>query len=144
MDFDNIGKQCAFCKQRDFLPFQCDRCRLFYCLDHRTPDNHQCPVNHPVISQKPSRNLPSYHCSVKDCRTKQSFQNICTRCGEHHCLRHRYPEEHNCSVIRHRSVINSTKVTKATKKINKKSGRKRGVCPTRISKLWNKISVQKN
>lgn len=44
-EFPDLGKHCSVeeCKQIDFLPFTCDRCRQVYCLDHRSYIKHNCP-----------------------------------------------------------------------------------------------------
>lgn len=44
-EFPDLGKHCSVeeCKQIDFLPFTCDRCRQVYCLDHRGYIKHNCP-----------------------------------------------------------------------------------------------------
>ncbi|XP_020607602.1 AN1-type zinc finger protein 2A-like [Orbicella faveolata] len=43
-DLLSIGKHCslASCKRLDFLPFQCSHCKEVFCLEHRTPEEHQC------------------------------------------------------------------------------------------------------
>ncbi|CAI0438286.1 unnamed protein product [Linum tenue] len=42
--FPDLGKHCFVeeCKQLDFLPFTCDRCRQVFCLDHRSYLKHNC------------------------------------------------------------------------------------------------------
>lgn len=44
MEFEHVGRHCALpeCKQRDFLPFQCDFCHESFCLEHRTYAAHGC------------------------------------------------------------------------------------------------------
>ncbi|KAK6244159.1 hypothetical protein QUC31_010568 [Theobroma cacao] len=44
-EFPDLGKHCSVedCKQIDFLPFTCDRCRLVFCLEHRSYIKHRCP-----------------------------------------------------------------------------------------------------
>ncbi len=44
MEFDDIGKHCQYgtCNLKDFLPFKCDGCLKFYCLEHYTYDSHEC------------------------------------------------------------------------------------------------------
>ncbi|KAK9671044.1 hypothetical protein RND81_12G002900 [Saponaria officinalis] len=41
----NLGEHCSLpdCRQIDFLPFSCDRCRQVFCLDHRSYTQHHCP-----------------------------------------------------------------------------------------------------
>lgn len=40
MDID-IGKKCNICKQLDYVPFQCDICCLWFCLEHWTSHMRQ-------------------------------------------------------------------------------------------------------
>ncbi|KAG2687090.1 hypothetical protein I3760_09G036700 [Carya illinoinensis] len=44
-EFPDLGKHCSVddCKQIDFLPFTCDRCRQVFCLEHRSYIKHSCP-----------------------------------------------------------------------------------------------------
>ncbi|XP_057982115.1 zinc finger AN1 and C2H2 domain-containing stress-associated protein 16 [Malania oleifera] len=44
-EFPDLGKHCFVddCKQIDFLPFTCDRCRKVFCLEHRSYFQHHCP-----------------------------------------------------------------------------------------------------
>lgn len=44
--FSDIGTNCSLerCRERDFLPFKCEHCSRRYCLIHRTPESHECPV----------------------------------------------------------------------------------------------------
>ncbi|KAJ3674644.1 hypothetical protein LUZ60_005260 [Juncus effusus] len=48
-EFPNLGKHCSVedCKQIDFLPFTCDRCKEVFCLQHRNYTTHQCPIANP-------------------------------------------------------------------------------------------------
>lgn len=39
----NLGENCHYCKQLDFLPFRCEYCHNTYCSNHRTLDSHSCP-----------------------------------------------------------------------------------------------------
>ncbi|KAL9232568.1 hypothetical protein vseg_007667 [Gypsophila vaccaria] len=41
----NLGEHCSLpdCRQIDFLPFTCDRCRQVFCLEHRSYTLHRCP-----------------------------------------------------------------------------------------------------
>lgn len=44
--FSDIGSNCFLktCKERDFLPFECEYCKEKFCLTHRTPESHECQV----------------------------------------------------------------------------------------------------
>ncbi|KAF0971731.1 hypothetical protein FDP41_009954 [Naegleria fowleri] len=46
-EFYDLGAHCQFdgCNQKDFLPFKCDKCNKYYCLEHRTMQDHKCPFD---------------------------------------------------------------------------------------------------
>ena len=62
MDFLHVGKHCTFCKQRDFLAFECDGCNEFFCSEHRTFENHNCPT---VQEKKLTITCPECECHLK-------------------------------------------------------------------------------
>lgn len=35
--------ECKKCKREDPLPFRCPYCGGFFCIEHRLPENHECP-----------------------------------------------------------------------------------------------------
>ncbi|KAI8057051.1 hypothetical protein BDF22DRAFT_669173 [Syncephalis plumigaleata] len=43
MEFYDLGKRCSLpeCQQHDFLPFFCQQCKAWYCLEHRTSEYHR-------------------------------------------------------------------------------------------------------
>lgn len=56
----DIGTNCAYCRQLDFLPFTCSYCKLAFCESHRTQLSHQCPVPVPPLVQPHLKhNLPT-------------------------------------------------------------------------------------
>lgn len=44
MEFNELGGHCSsqYCHQKDFLPFNCKFCSKSFCLEHRSPFNHNC------------------------------------------------------------------------------------------------------
>lgn len=53
--------KCQKCGQETFLPFKCPYCGNYFCVEHRLPENHECPrmeyalmpkEEAPVISRK--------------------------------------------------------------------------------------------
>ena len=38
----DLGAHCAFCNRHDFLPFKCDDCGLWFCLEHKDGLKHEC------------------------------------------------------------------------------------------------------
>lgn len=47
-----IGTHCKYqyCKQKDFLPFNCKGCSQSFCVEHRTEIDHEC--SNPTLQQK--------------------------------------------------------------------------------------------
>ena len=116
-DVEAIGAHCAYayCHQLDFLPFRCQSCNGKFCLDHRTEDGHNCSqkgawarrkreaatVSNAYLpaTQKPTL-ATSQQCSDPSCKTfVNTSQNLgvqCSTCNRTYCLKHRFPEDHNC------------------------------------------------
>ena len=44
MEFEDLGKHCEFCHQKDILPFRCNCCNKYFCLDHIKREEHKCPL----------------------------------------------------------------------------------------------------
>ena len=42
MNFPGLETQCFYCRQLDFLPFNCKYCNEEFCLNHRTVESHDC------------------------------------------------------------------------------------------------------
>jgi len=113
MEFD-LGLQCnkKDCKQLDFLPFTCDKCKLKFCLDHRTYKAHECTehkentslyplcplcsVPVPVLEGQDAneemeqhilrgckpKKLNTNHCSVKGCRSGKESLIFAVKCNK--------------------------------------------------------------
>ncbi|SCU80135.1 LAMI_0B00936g1_1 [Lachancea mirantina] len=70
----DVGTHCAFCRQLDFLPFNCSQCGKQFCSSHRTKEAHHCvsaiapsTKNGPsvnLIPSKPSGDGESYFTSL--------------------------------------------------------------------------------
>ncbi|KAI5953408.1 hypothetical protein KGF54_002780 [Candida jiufengensis] len=48
----NIGKNCSYCSQLDFLPFHCEYCNKTFCSQHRTLEQHHCPNKDKFYNQQ--------------------------------------------------------------------------------------------
>ena len=44
MEFDDLGKHCAFCNQKDILPMECGSCHKYFCLQHIRQEDHKCEM----------------------------------------------------------------------------------------------------
>ena len=42
MEFEDLGKHCEYCRQKDILPFQCGNCKKYFCLQHIRIEEHKC------------------------------------------------------------------------------------------------------
>lgn len=123
-DVDAIGAHCqhAFCHQLDFLPFRCESCRGTFCLDHRTETAHNCSkagawararreANSSTNYQstpKPSLLDHEQQCHEPSCKTLIHTGLVpgvhCNTCRRDYCLKHRMPEDHECSKLKPLSV----------------------------------------
>ena len=121
MELD-IGKHCSECRQLDFCPTQCDKCKKFFCSQHYSLSNHNCieikekKVKCPLCKklftlhkdEDPNIKInnhitnscrithPSKLCSKKKCKKKCLESVKCFRCNKNFCLEHRFPDTHNC------------------------------------------------
>lgn len=90
MEFSDMGEHCSdtACRKQDYLPFKCDICNKYYCLDHR---NHGCEEKSNVVVEKTKVDIPV--CSRKRCTVHILVDNICDQCNKNYCIRHRF---HGC------------------------------------------------
>lgn len=118
-DVEAIGAHCGYeyCHQLDFLPFKCQSCNGKFCLDHRTEDGHNCSNKGAWAQRRREANttgsnnttLPStqkptlsttQQCSSPVCKTfintSQQLGVHCSTCNRTYCLKHRFPEDHDC------------------------------------------------
>lgn len=110
-----IGGTCQYltCDNYDFLPFRCESCCGRFCQDHRTEAGHKCahagewarrkaqqPANKSPLGPKPTVNTGT-QCSHPQCKTLidtlTSVGVVCSTCNRKYCLKHRIPEDHDCS-----------------------------------------------
>jgi AN1-like Zinc finger len=137
MDFVNLGAHCSvqYCKQQDFLPFECDGCRLKFCLKHRCYKAHKCksvPIGRQVITcplcGKGIPMLPGQdinflwerHSASPDCKASARLvcsnsacnkvltdinSVVCSKCNKRNCLVHRFSDSHRCKEIKESKCI---------------------------------------
>ena len=106
MDFENVGRKCEYsnCNTIDFLPFYCNSCHKYYCLQHKDYSSHQCD-NDPfksklVKSKSKSKKVKSkkYICNYPNCKETNIVEILCVNCKKHYCLKHRFKELHGCYI----------------------------------------------
>jgi len=115
------------CRQLDFLPVKCDGCKKKFCSQHWTYEGHKCssprlkdvqvpvcPLCDQPVPSKPgavpdeavSRHLDrdcqkdrkrNPRCSKVKCKVRELIKVDCNQCGLNFCLKHRHPQDHECS-----------------------------------------------
>ncbi|KAL4003767.1 AN1-like Zinc finger family protein [Acanthocheilonema viteae] len=101
-EFPELGRNCSLeaCKKLDFTPFFCNTCEKYFCGEHRF--DHDCQFKKLNAEQLATsiydsgKPLKSYLCSKDGCFTSEIIRIDCQHCGFNFCLKHRYPEEHQC------------------------------------------------
>jgi predicted nucleic acid binding AN1-type Zn finger protein len=43
---------CAYCGEKQDLPFQCNYCNDKFCAEHRLPEDHRCVKLHQIRTRK--------------------------------------------------------------------------------------------
>ncbi|KAL9006253.1 MAG: hypothetical protein Q9188_001025 [Gyalolechia gomerana] len=143
----DIGGTCQYltCDNYDFLPFRCESCRGRFCQDHRTEAGHKCAhagewarrkaqqqANKSPLGQKPTINTAT-QCSHPQCKTFIDTLNsvgvVCSTCNRKYCLKHRIPEDHDCSKITPVAARQTSTAVRQTDKARAALGR---------LKLWGK------
>ncbi|VDK65077.1 unnamed protein product [Onchocerca ochengi] len=103
-EFPELGKNCSLeaCHKLDFVPFFCNTCEKYFCGEHRF--DHGCLAKNldaeqlAVSKNDGNKALKPYLCSMDGCFTSEIIRIDCEHCGFNFCLKHRYPEEHQCHV----------------------------------------------
>merc|ERR1711970_469341 len=106
MELYHIGHHCSLktCNRLDYLPFQCDGCKLKFCEDHWKSENHSClkvksktqtgsdAGTKPAKVKKKKQNP----CLVDGCKGYNLVPMLCDRCGMNFCVKHRFTDDHSC------------------------------------------------
>lgn len=128
VDLLNLGQHChvSDCRQLDFLPFVCYKCKGVFCLEHRTMEAHQCrhaeddnriaqvcpKCKQVLIVKSPTDDALGRHlksgctknvstrikirCSIKGCGNGEYIPFKCSVCRKNYCVKHRFPCQHSC------------------------------------------------
>uniref|UniRef100_A0A1E1W5H2 AN1-type domain-containing protein n=1 Tax=Pectinophora gossypiella TaxID=13191 RepID=A0A1E1W5H2_PECGO len=93
MEFPTLGENCQYenCNQIDFLPLQC-KCGKVFCREHF---NAHCLSGECQLAPEPKEvNLKTddkiFKCSEKGCRKGSLHEMLCSKCGKHYCIEHRF------------------------------------------------------
>lgn len=124
----NIGKHCDYCKQLDFLPFGCNFCSKTFCLKHKKPIDHNCPVKpeqKSFATNNKSDKFKGYRCSF--CKCKELMEIRCMWCEELMCVRHRFPTDHKCTKQK-KKLFHKQSVKNDIKRMDKRIKKKEKNC----------------
>jgi len=47
---------CAYCGEKQDLPFECNYCKDKFCADHRLPEGHRCVKLHQIRAKRFGQN----------------------------------------------------------------------------------------
>ena len=97
-EFVNVGKHCELkdCNRQDYLPFKCNNCNRWFCIDHWGLDNHVCTIKSKIIITEKVEKIYTHNCSVKKCKINELIPIICPKCEKNYFFKHRLPTIHNC------------------------------------------------
>ena len=92
---NDIGDFCSYCRRNDFLPFQCRRCQLMFCSQHRSVESHDCQHVSTTETEKQERSITNKK-TCHYCRVTTMLYSDCNECKHYFCIKHRFPEIHKC------------------------------------------------
>ncbi|THD25905.1 AN1-type zinc finger protein 1 [Fasciola hepatica] len=100
----NIGDHCAKpdCKQLDFLPVQCDECKLIFCKLHSSVTAHECqapPRTVPDLEMDAETRLTGQRCQFPSCDKCELVPLKCEACEKLFCVSHKQKEVHQCAKL---------------------------------------------
>merc|ERR1712130_202132 len=114
MELPHIGTHCQLksCNRLDYLPFKCNHCSFNFCENHWKPDQHECAKfikneenstsTKPQKStekqkpEKPKKKRKRNPCQLPNCSGYNLVKMNCNQCGGNFCMKHRFPEDHQC------------------------------------------------
>lgn len=111
-EFPDVGEHCSMfdCKQLDFLPFQCMKCKKLFCKLHKDLVAHHCEADSDEhIQTVSSIEIPKWTCSMPSCKREEQVEVMCPLCSNHFCLAHRLEKDHDCTGL---TVAEKDRITK--------------------------------
>jgi predicted nucleic acid binding AN1-type Zn finger protein len=95
MEFSDLGAHCFKCNKQDYLPFKCNKCFKFFCLEHKSFDSHNCSsINSPDLFI-PKKKVKKNICHI--CNKNEIIELKCKVCNKVTCITHRHSDDHNCT-----------------------------------------------
>ena len=116
MEFTDLGKHCSLCNRQDYLPFNCEKCKKYFCKEHwdlhdcdkKTIKykNIKCPLCYKkfILGENEDENIYiskhfdsscSYFkekCNFNKCK-EYNYLIECNICKKKYCIKHRH---HKC------------------------------------------------
>ena len=102
------------CNRVDFLPIECDHCKLKFCSDHSNAQNHSCSQIPKNIVSNPGKvdSGELFECSLSHCSKRELTGVNCGFCGVQLCLSHRNQPDHDCPRLKDNVALNPMSKTK--------------------------------
>jgi hypothetical protein len=104
MEFNDLGKHCSYCLQKDFLPVQCNYCKDYFCKIHYNYCEHECESKNLQdllvgVEVKAKEVKKRSRCSK--CKRKFTSSNIlvCGKCNQKVCYEHHLTFDHSCITV---------------------------------------------
>jgi predicted nucleic acid binding AN1-type Zn finger protein len=151
---NEIGRHCSFkaCNMMDYLPIKCDLCRMFYCKEHCSLTNHNCPKYDSNtltdLTDKEKTQLPPvnfYECSFNDCNQKEIVHVVCDYCKNNFCMKHRLQLDHECQPFKKQQdeAAAASEAAKANKQTKEFKFELKQNVSEKNSALANKLIIMK-
>ena len=130
MELPQLGEHCSHleCKQLDFLPIQCVKCKLTFCRNHIADYMHKCTAsdcrtlqNEKTILTERKTDVSKFHeCCYGDCKQREIVLIKCGECDLQTCLKHRFPAAHECYKLKKKQIDAAKPKEKIEKMIHPK------------------------
>ena len=114
MELPQLGEHCSHlaCKQLDFLPIQCVKCKLTFCRNHIADYMHECTASDGRTLQNEKKKLTDrktdvskfHECSFENCKQREIILIKCGECDLQTCLKHRLPAAHECYKLKKKEM----------------------------------------
>ena len=114
MELPELGEHCSHqdCKQLDFLPIQCVKCKLTFCRNHIADSKHECTASDDrtlqneksILTERKTDVSKFYECCYKDCKQREIILIKCRECDLQSCLKHRFPAAHECYKLKKKEI----------------------------------------
>eukprot|EP00053_Salpingoeca_punica_P009826 m.88388 g.88388 ORF g.88388 m.88388 type:complete len:258 (-) comp15183_c1_seq1:1419-2192(-) len=90
---------CTESYRKDVIVPSCPKCGVV--VESRPGEDPNIAMNEHIengcVSPRSGRKIYPNSCHAKGCKAREAMQLICSECHLNHCLRHRFPTDHQCN-----------------------------------------------